>query len=259
MLEIKSLVRNVIQKAGYDIRRRGSFKEGILDPEIASISQFQYDGGDYRFLVANPKDVIQSRHVTGVFYEPEELSTIKEFYDPSRTFVDVGANVGNHAIYAGKGLGASRVVCFEPGQIQHCLLTVNLLLNDMAERTSVRKVAVSDGPGEVYMEADWADNLGGMTVSSRNRGELVRLTTLDAELLDEDVSFLKIDVEGLELKVLAGATETINRCRPTVLIEVRAENEAAFLKSLENLEYSVAARMTPHDDSFFNALIVPTE
>ena len=49
--------------------------------------------------------------------------------------------------------------------------------------------------------------------------------TLDSFELPE-VDFLKIDVEGHEVQVLAGARDTLRRCRPIVLIEARPENLA---------------------------------
>jgi len=50
-------------------------------------------------------------------------------------------------------------------------------------------------------------------------------------------SFLKIDVEGHELSVLEGATQTITRCRPVILIEMRNQNESKGCQQLESLGY----------------------
>jgi Met-10+ like-protein len=49
----------------------------------------------------------------GVFYEREELEIIATHFKGG-TFVDIGANVGNHSIFAAKFLGASKVIAFEP-------------------------------------------------------------------------------------------------------------------------------------------------
>jgi hypothetical protein len=64
--------------------------------------------------------------------------------------------------------------------------------------------------------------------------------TLDEYRL-QNVSFIKIDVEGQEMNVLAGAAHTLERCRPTLLIEVLAilsrTDIRTELAAIENLGY----------------------
>lgn len=67
----------------------------------------------------------------------------------------------------------------------------------------------------------------------------VPLTTLDDALRDRDIGFMKIDVEGHERKMLAGAEALLRRARPSLLIEIAASNGqenfdavCAFLRDL---------------------------
>jgi len=68
-------------------------------------------------------------------------------------------------------------------------------------------------------------------------GEVVPLGKLDDFQL-ERVDFIKIDVEGFESKVLEGAAETIERCRPIMYIENdRADKSAELIQRLFNMGY----------------------
>lgn len=64
----------------------------------------------------------------------------------------------------------------------------------------------------------------------------VTLRPLDSFGL-RSVAFMKIDVEGHELELLAGAQETLRRERPTVLIEVKEQTEAEVARFFERLNY----------------------
>ena len=64
-----------------------------------------------------------------------------------------------------------------------------------------------------------AANYGGALINDTSSdGDHVRVLTVDGLGLDA-VNLLKIDVEGMELSVLRGADETIERYRPTVYLE----------------------------------------
>ena len=57
------------------------------------------------FLVRDLRDYVQSQFLTGHFYAEDELRLIQQHYQGG-TFLDVGANVGNHALFAAKILKA---------------------------------------------------------------------------------------------------------------------------------------------------------
>jgi FkbM family methyltransferase len=62
----------------------------------------------------------------------------------------------------------------------------------------------------------------------------VDVATLDSFHLDE-VGFIKADVEGHELPVLRGATETLRRWRPTILTEVEEHRSPGSLRGISDL------------------------
>ena len=96
--------------------------EGIL------VSTNKY-GCTLRFFVQNRRDLIQSYHFSGEFYEVKELDIIQKHFKENGVFVDIGANVGNHTIFASKVLNAKKVIPFELHPDALAVLTTNIALN----------------------------------------------------------------------------------------------------------------------------------
>jgi len=74
-------------------------------------------------------------------------------------------------------------------------------------------------------------------MAERYTESVVSVRRLDSFGFD-DVSFLKVDVEGHELKLLTGARQTIRRSRPVVLIEVKDRNRAAVQDYFRDMRYA---------------------
>ena len=66
------------------------------------------------------------------------------------------------------------------------------------------------------------------------------------------VDFIKIDVEGMEMQVLGGLAQTLERCRPVIFIEVDEANRADFLDWVEANHFDIAAtfRRYPVNENF---------
>ena len=192
-------------------------------------------------------------------YEPDVSDwAARAFANPAwfganRDIYDVGAYVGLMALFFARY--ADRVAAFEPSPANREALQKNLNLNlTLAGKIDVFPVAVSDRIGSVEMTS------AGLQATNQLKTEGVRLwedaealpvtptetKPLDA-LLDEAVNgrpwrpgFIKIDVEGAEALVLAGATETLRRFRPSLLIETHNEEACdAVFDALRGSDYAV--------------------
>ena len=80
-------------------------------------------------------------------------------------------------------------------------------------------------------------------VSYRGAGEsrtvpLRRLDTIWAEAGEPTVDFVKIDVEGAELEVIAGALRLLEGCRPALIVEVSSATEPEVIRCLADIGYS---------------------
>jgi FkbM family methyltransferase len=132
----------------------------------------------------------------------------------TRTFVDVGANIGTTTVAALTRYGFPRGMAFEPEERNVELLRHNVLLNDVADRVELHPVAVSSAAGTAAL-ARSHDNHGDHRIVMDGDPQ-VTLVALD-DVLDGDAAFvLWIDTQGHEGHVLSGAEALLSRGTPTV-------------------------------------------
>jgi FkbM family methyltransferase len=127
------------------------------------------------------------------------------------------------------------VFAFEPQRILFQILCGNVALNELSNVHAL-PVAVGRAAGRAKVLAlDYrgATNFGGVSLGSV-QGEDVPVVTLD-QLEVSTVKLIKVDVEGMELDVLAGAKATLARCRPILYVENdRAEKSEALVALLQD-------------------------
>ena len=217
------------------------------------VSVFEQFAQRFRFLVNNPLDMIQKSHLGGLLWEESEFRFLVDHVKPGATIVDVGSHIGNHAVFYSKCLSPSRITLIEPNPaaIEH--LKQNLLLND-ARSADLSKLGIGAGrcEGRASLQNQNSSNTGA-TELGVNDGGPVAIAPLDALVpIDDRVDFIKIDVEHVELDVMAGAEELLRRWRPDVLIEVKNDTIPAFLAKIHSIDYRVVDRFAnPIETNFF--------
>ncbi len=191
------------------------------------------------FSVRNPKDAIQREHMSGAFYETEELEIIAGHFPVGGVFVDIGANVGNHTLYVAKFLHASKIFVFEPNPQAIDILESNIYLNEIehiCDRSFLGVGLSSKKKSGLSMRIP-PRNLGG---SRMVEGEGNLETYRGDELLgDVRPDMIKIDVEGMEIDVLHGLSGIIEQCSPKMFIEVNNENSEQFSQWLKTHSYKI--------------------
>lgn len=215
---------------------------GVYLSPKAQVVRMIHQGQPVFFTIANPNDVIQSEHVAGRFYEPEELAIIAKAFPRGGRFLDIGANVGNHAVYVAKFLGASRVVLVEPNPVAIAILESNIFLNglqDICDRSRLG-YGLSDGTVDTASIRAGKNNLGKGRIKEGD-GD-IPMKSGDELLGDEEFDLIKIDVEGLEMKVLEGLSGYLRRKPTQIFIEVDRENYEAFDAWLDANDYAVLDR-----------------
>jgi FkbM family methyltransferase len=197
--------------------------------------------------------------------EPEFQRLMATLLKPGMVVYDVGANVGFHAVIAARlvGLGG-RVVCFEPLPSNARQIAHNARLNGFIQIT-VRPEALGATNGNArFLVSDrptWGALASARSTVPKGVGEMeVKIRRLDS-LISEGLlplpNLIKIDVEGAEVDVLAGAAETIHKARPILMIELHGTNSAVSA-ALTDLGYDAAVLGEPGDimDAHWNALVV---
>lgn len=245
---MRRLTKSLLRQLGLEIRliRNSAFRAvgfeawfGETHVTKGNIIKATVHGQDIFFFVTDELDLIQKEHIRGRFYEAEELQIIAEHFKGD-VFIDIGANIGNHTIYAGKLLGATRIIAFEPNPAARVILKCNLALNNLENRVVHHAIGLSDRSGRATLTTP-INNVGGTRLALNNQDGTIELARGDDLLRGESVDFIKLDTEGMEMQVLAGLTDTIERHRPAMFVEVEDENIAAFAVFTEQNSYRVAA------------------
>lgn len=158
-------------------------------------------------------------------HEFAEMGFVLHALRAGDTFVDVGANIGAYSILAAS-LDGVRCIAFEPASQTFPLLLENVELNNFGRVIEAKKMAVGAENGEVLLTSslDSVNHVAGASDDGEAR-ESVPLTTIDSTLGARKATVIKIDVEGYELPVLEGATETLasKDCR-AVIIEMNGSS-----------------------------------
>ena len=138
-------------------------------------------------------------------HEYEDMAFVLHALRPADLFVDVGANIGSYTVLAGGAVGA-RCISIEPLPDNHAKLLDNLRLNDLGARVRTCNVALGDEPGSIEFTSG-LDTLSHVVAEGESALRTIRVPvdTLDHLLGPDRPSLIKIDVEGFESRVVAGA------------------------------------------------------
>jgi len=189
----------------------------------------------------------------------DEVRLLERFLSPGDVVVDVGANIGTHAVPLSMVVGpAGQVHAFEPQRLTYQMLCANAALNGLTN-IHARQCGLSDAPGEAHVpmpDLQGGGNFGNFHLEGHRQGEPVPVVPLDSLPLPR-VRLIKIDVEGMEIKALRGARKLIARDKPVIFVENNLpENSAALIGLLGELGYRcwwhVAAYFNP-DNYYRNA------
>jgi FkbM family methyltransferase len=154
-------------------------------------------------------------------WNPAEYEAFRRAVDPGAVALDVGANVGAYSVLLGQWVGPSgHVFAFEPEPRAFHGLSRHVALNRLGAIVHPISVALADreGPARLVVGATAGEtriNSEAVEGAPTLPETMTRVTTVDRFCAERAIvpSFLKIDVEGLELAVLRGARDTIRRCR----------------------------------------------
>jgi FkbM family methyltransferase len=197
-----------------------------------------------------PHDIYVGRSLDlyGEFAE-QEARLFQQVLPAGGVVVEAGANIGALTVPIAKRVGPTgRVLAYEPQPVIAALLARNRASNQLAQ-IEICQAALGAAPGQIALqliEYRTLGNFGGVALGTGAAAVLVE--TIDARALAR-VDLIKIDVEGMECDVLAGARATIARTRPVLYVENdRAEHSHRLIALLQALGY----RLWWHSPPLFN-------
>lgn len=209
------------------------------------VVKFNVDGTDFLFgLDCFNGQAMESaaHHVHGTFTEFEELRYLKKELVQCTNIIEVGILVGNHLIYFMKMLRPAKIVAFDADARSINETKRNVELNrsdDIKTEVILYNKAVGDHKGIIRMfDRD------------------VDVVTL-SDTIVEPVDFLKIDVDGMEMEVIHGARDLIEKSRPKIMIEVKIGYLDGFLEYMGGLDYVVRKQFSRGDH--YNVFLIPRD
>ncbi|HEY4375658.1 MAG TPA: FkbM family methyltransferase [Acidimicrobiales bacterium] len=198
--------------------------EAVAAPEVRT----GQSANGARF-VGSTDDFLSHQMLLHGYFDWRNWAVAQVLVPPGGTIVEVGANVGTETVCFGAVVGAQgRVVAFEPVAANLEWLTRNRELNaDLP--IQIEPIGLSDRTGDLTFEEPPRDISGEGWLVSEDDDEGPRpgwtRTVVpvrrfdDLELGLERLDYMTLDVEGAEPAVLLGATESLRRFRPAVVVE----------------------------------------
>lgn len=229
---------------------------------LAGTGLLDYPAGTIRLVVDSEAELPRLR---SCLKEPETVAWIERYVRPGDVLFDIGANVGAYSLVADRASGGTcTVYAFEPSFSTFAQLSRNVALNGSAGRVIPVAVALSDRNGLVTFNyssvapgaalhalGESVDNLGRSFHPAFSQPVLsYRMDDFVAEFSVAPPNHIKLDVDGIELKVLHGATRILaDRALRSLLVEVEpARPELAAIEALLASNGFVLQGRYPHGD-----------
>jgi len=275
---------------GWIIRRKGrSGKHRLADAhqcfseivDLEGVAEVRFDisgcvftltdGSQFRLNLSKAAGWLYSVPFTGTF-EKKETSYVRKIVQPGWVCLDVGACFGWYSVLLSRAVGErGQVHAFEPVRPNFECLADNITLNG-STNVRLNNVALGDRPGrlELFLPHE------GVSASFQPHSSISKCTVLETDVTTLDsyteqaglirLDFLKADIEGAELRLLKGGHKTLQRFKPTLLLEIQAHSTRLFgheptevFNFLEDLGYSANylaqdGTLTPVDMGRFDFL-----
>lgn len=215
-----------------------------MSEKIINVFDFQ--------MIIDTVDVGVSRSLdTYKMYENDDIEMVKKEIDKNSTMIDIGAHIGLYTLIFSKFLDNGKIISFEPSSHNYSILEKNIKLNN-CNNVILNKNAVYSKNMEVDLHVN-NYNTGDNRIyypGIKRQIEKVSAITIDTYLMNNEyinnISFIKIDTQGVELAVLQGCEKTLLKYHPKILFEYwprglkeYGSTEEELLNFLINLGYKI--------------------
>lgn len=217
-----------------------NLKQYLVDFPIESYSVVNVQKTTNYFINLDKEknDCIKQSLINNSYWENHLVNLMKKHVVPGTIILDIGAHIGTHTINFAKWVNHGVVYAFEPQPKIFRELFYNIALNNI-KNVKLFNTAIGSKNGKIELSPLTELNEGG-TGCYGNSGIFADLITIDSLNLN-NVSLIKIDVEGMEDSVLEGAKETILRNKPIIFIEftgcdiINTKDENVRKKTIEKI------------------------
>lgn len=161
---------------------------------------------------------------SGNYWEVWMLKYIQENYVQNTNIIDLGGNIGTTSLLMSEVLSDKcKIYTFEP--IYNDILFKNVIDNNLQDKIEVYPYGVSNKEEILKIkniDLNSIDNFGAVSIIQRleNNDNSLEINIVPVDnFFFENISLIKIDVENMEIEVLEGSYNLIERCKPTIIIE----------------------------------------
>ena len=152
--------------------------------------------------------------------QDEFCQLFKQYIPTGGVVIDVGACIGDHTLSYAKMVGPSGTVfAFEPNKEAYSCLHHNMLPWKNVVRLWMA-LGAKNSTGESVPSRTEPENLGAVSILESEHGDIKIRALDDLCQFTPRIDFIKIDAEGSEPDIIAGAMQTLARLKPVLLVEI---------------------------------------
>ena len=223
---------------------------------IKKLKLYKTNTGSYYLPFFAFRDVVRNTIIENKIFDNDVYEYSKKYIKENSVVIDAGANYGQLSILFSKVKPGVKVYAFEAYKYISQILLKNVKINNA--NVKVYNCILSDENKKNLIISDSIlkefNNYGSNSVeleTDENQGNLIDSIKIDDLDIQEKISFMKIDVQGYDLKVLKGAKKTIMKNKMPIIIEYSEEfenkfdyNFSDFLKILKEINYKIKKKIS---------------
>lgn len=228
---MKKLILKIINVLGYDvvkIRHTGSGTRKTKD-----LSFYQTATGNYYLPTHAHSDIVVQTIIQGQIFEKEVVDLAKKYITKGSAVLDIGANFGQMSVLFSDLVGdKGKVYSFDADDFVFEVFKKNIEANQKKNIVPIFGAVHNQANVTLlFPEQDFVDYQAygsyGIDYNAKE-GRKVQSLTIDSLSIKEDISFMKIDIQGGDLQAMQGAVQTIEKNRMPILFEYEYHFEEKF-------------------------------
>jgi len=227
---MKKTIRKVINSVGFDVVK---IKTGAKTIKTKQLTLYKTVTGNYYLPSDAGADTVAQTIINNQIFEKDVVDLATKYIKKGTAVLDIGANFGQMSVLFSQLTGDNgKVYSFDADDFIFEILKKNIEANN---RKNINPIfgAVHNKPNEVlvFPEQDFIEfqTYGSYGIDyNASKGRKVTSLTIDNLNIKEDISFMKIDIQGGDLQAMEGAIKTIQKNQMPILFEYEYHFEEKF-------------------------------
>ena len=221
---------------------------------IGKTTFFNFDDKTFT-VIGSERDesVVRELEVHNGQYEPHITNLLPEIINPNFVCLDIGANIGVIILALSSLSRDGHVYSIEASRYNYHFLAKNIKLND-AKNVTCMNLAIYDTNGT--LDISYVDEFAGGSFATTTEfvhptaiHETVRCVKLDDWVKSNFLArldFVKLDVEGAEIKVLEGGKDALMEFKPRLIVEFNPHTLITFFKQRAEALFELLCSLFPN-------------